>query len=582
MRNFKFTTLSTAFAWVVLAVVSYSCTENYLDVKPQGVVSFDDIDNPEGAELLATAAYASLGNDARDFSSYSVNWLWGSIRSDDAYKGGGSTADGGARVHYELFSTIRNDLLPQHRAWIRLYEAVSRANSALSVINDLDQAEYPMKVQRQAEMRFLRAHFYFRLAIIYKNVPWIDETVAEEDYLTISNRELTQDQLWEKIAEDFQFARDNLPDIQEQVGRASAVAAAAYLARTRLYQAYEQDEQHNVVNINATRLEQVIEAADYVINSGKHSLFDDYAKNFLWEYENGTESVFAIQYSIDDGTPNGGRLDYAHGLTYNMSPEYGCCWFHVPSNNMVNAFKTGADGLPLNDTFNDEIVDDSLDYFNNSFDPRLSHSVGIPGHPFKYDPEFIYQEGWARAPEIYGYHSAMKEIQHFSSPSYRPYGPFHASSKNYDIIRYDDVLLMKAEALIELGRHSEALPIINMIRNRAANSTDRISYANGLPPANYNIEPYQDGVNINWTQENAREALRWERRLEFAMEGWRFFDLVRWGIAAEVLNDYLEIERSRRLHLNVAQFQKNKNEYVPIPEQEIVLSEGLYQQNPGY
>jgi len=574
--------LFTKLTFLILLLQIYSCTEEYLDYKPTGVISYDDINNPDGAEKLVTAAYASLGNDARDFSSYSVNWLWGSIRSDDAYKGGGSVADGRERRLYETFTQITNSDLPIHRAWIRLYEAISRANQALAVINDIDEAEYPLKLERQAEMRFLRAHFHFRLLIIFKNICWIDETVAESDYKTISNREFTRDQLLDKIAQEFMFAKDNLPDVQEQVGRASAVAAAAYLARVRLYQAYEQDEQHNMVNINATRLEQVIDATDYVISSGKHSLHDDYAKNFLWEYDNGVESIFAIQYSRDDNTPNGGRLNYAFGLVYNMSPRYGCCDFHKPSHNMVNAFKTDSAGLPQFDTFNDEVLDDSLDYFTNSFDPRISHTVGIPGHPFKYDPEFIFEYGWNRAPEIYGYYSDMKNVQHPDCPCYKKYGPFHASSKNYDILRYDDVLLMKAEALIELGREDEALPLINMLRNRAANSTDRVRYANGSPPANYNIQPYTDGVNCTWSQDFARKALRWERRLEFGMEGWRFFDLVRWGIAAETLNDYFEVEKTRRFHLEVAYFEKNKNEYVPIPEQEIVLSEGLYQQNPGY
>jgi hypothetical protein len=109
-----------------------------------------------------------------------------------------------------------------------------------------------------------------------------------------------------------------------------------------------------------------------------------------------------------------------------------------------------------------------------------------------------------------------------------------------------------------------------------------VRYADGSAPADYFIEPYVDGDNINWTQENAMEALRWERRLEFAMESWRFFDLVRWGIAEEVLNDYFEVEQERRSYLGEAQFESNKNEYLPIPQQEIVLSEGLYEQNPGY
>ncbi|MFH5830958.1 RagB/SusD family nutrient uptake outer membrane protein [Halalkalibaculum sp. DA3122] len=584
MFSFKFRSYLLVVAAPVLAIMLAGC-EGFLDYKPKGVVNEEDISGADGIERLTTAAYASLGNSDWLYS-YESNWLYGSVRSDDAYKGGGALSDQGEMDWYERFVFIRADQGYQHRAWQALFQGIERANLALRKIGELEVQDqsYPLQ-ERVAEMRFLRAHFYFRLVILFKQVPWIDETVSSEEMAEISNAEFTRDQLLDKIAAEFQFAKDNLPDEQQEVGRASAVAAAAYLARTRLYQAYEQDEDHNVVNINQERLNQVVVEADYVINSGKHQLFDDFGKNFITEYDNGPESVFAVQHSFDDGTSQGGRMNYEHGLNYNMAPEYGCCWFHIPSHNLVNAFKTDENtGLPLFDTFNDQMVSDTDPnaYLQQSFDPRLSHTVAIPGHPFKYDSDWLYQAGWARQPELYGHHSTMKEVQHPDQQGTQSWGPFWGSAKNVDIIRYDDVLLMKAEALIELGREDEALPLINMLRNRAANSTDMVRYSDGSAPANYNIEPYRDGDNINWTQENAREALRWERRLEFAMESWRFFDLVRWGIVEEVLNNYFEVEQTRKGYLREAHFEANKNEYLPIPEQEIVLSEGLYEQNPGY
>ncbi len=580
MKKFKEYPKTIFVLFAGLMFVLASCMD-HLDYQPKGVVTEDDLDNPEGAELLVTAAYAQLGSSDWGFASHTTNWLYGSVRSDDAYKGGGSTADQGGMDRYERFQFILTDQGEQHNVWIAFYEAISRANRALALINTLDEVEYPLKIERQAEMRFLRAHNYFRLVMFFKNVPWIDEIVELDEIPTISNREFTQDELWDKIAEDFQFGVDNLPEVQNQVGRASSVAAAAYLARTRLFQAYEQDELHNVVNINNSHLEEVIQMADFVINSGKHDLAGDYAENFLAEYDNGPESVFAIQHSQDDGTEEG-RLNFEHGLNYNMAPGYGCCWFHVPSHNMVNAFQTSDEGLPLFNTFNNVMISAPEDYIENNFDPRLSHTVGIPGHPYKYDPEFIYSTSWARAPEIYGHHSNMKDVQHPESSALRPFGPFFGSTKNVDIIRYSEVLLMKAEALIELNRENEALPYINEIRERAANSTSRVLNADGSEPATYNVQTYQPGVNIDWNQSNAREALRWERRLEYAMESWRFFDLVRWGIAAETLNSYFDVERTRRSFLNDALFQKNRDEYLPIPQQEIDLSEGLYQQNPNY
>ena len=176
----------------------------------------------------------------------------------------------------------------------------------------------------------------------------------------------------------------------------------------------------------------------------------------------------------------------------------------------------------------------------------------------------------------------MKEQQAADCPCFKKIGPFYGSSKNIDIIRYADVLLMRAEALIELGRHDEALPLINMLRTRAANSTGRTKKLDGTDPSNYRISEYVDGVNISWTQENARKAMQWERRLEFAMESPRFFDLVRWGIAEETLNAYLEKEKTRRAFLVSAHFTKGRDEYYPIPQREINFTKGLYIQNPGY
>ena len=168
----------------------------------------------------------------------------------------------------------------------------------------------------------------------------------------------------------------------------------------------------------------------------------------------------------------------------------------------------------------------------------------------------------------------MKELVHPDCPCRAANGPFTISSMNTVLIRYADVLLWKAEALIELGRQMEALPIINQIRQRAANSTGRLNNA-----SIYNISQY-DGSN--WTQEYARQALRLERRLELGLEGWRFFDLVRWGVAKETIDAYLAVEKTRKEYLKDAIFEQGHHEYMPIPQQQINISGGLYQQLPGY
>jgi len=328
----------------------------------------------------------------------------------------------------------------------------------------------------------------------------------------------------------------------------------------------------------------VVDLTQEVIASGVYSLQPDFAENFLDGYDNGPESIFAVQFSISDGTAVG-RLSFVTGLNYpHGASQFGCCGFHAPSQNLVNAFATDGSGLPKFDTFNDvELTSDDITPSGVTMDPRIDHSVGIQGHPYKYRNEeaYIFDNSWVRDPGVYGWFQSMKEQQAADCSCYKKEGPFIGSSKNIDIIRYADVLLMQAEAYIELGEQSKAMPLINQIRARAAQSTDRTKLVDGTAASNYFIEEY-DGTNLSWTQENARKALQWERRLEFALESPRFFDLVRWGIAEETLNAYLAKEKTRRDFLNGAEFTAGRDEYYPIPQQEIDFTKGLYEQNIGY
>jgi hypothetical protein len=566
---------------ILLLVGALAACDSVLDESPTGNLSGDQLATPNRVESLVVSAYAALGNGHWTASTYTDPWPWGSVRSDNAYKGGGSVSDQGEYNNYEQFAPVRPDLQKADQFWFEAYKGISRANLALEKMSELSEEEYPEKTTRQAEVRFIRGHFYFMLKVMFKHVPFI-EAGEERELKTISNREYTSQELWDKIAADFQFAADNLPPSQAERGRADQWAAKAYLAKTRLYQAYRQDStNHQVVEIQDDKLQEVVSLVTELQSAGEFSLFDDYRRNFLWEFDNtqGGEAVFAIQRSRDDGTVQG-RVNMETGLNYPMNPEFGCCWFHVPSQNFVNTFQT-EDGLPLFDTFNQNALTEPQDFEQNTVDPRLDHTVAIDTHPFKYDPDHVYTpDEWARAVATYGEFSAMKGIQPVGSPAVEQVGPFYASSKNNAVIRYADVLLWKAEALIELGQPNEALPIINQIRSRAANST--VTGADGTPVSNYDVATYQDGQNINWTQETARQALRFERRLELGMEGWRFFDLVRWGIAAETLNDYFDAEEERREYLQDAQFREGRDEYLPIPQQQIDFSDGAYVQNPGW
>lgn len=567
---------------ILISLVFVNCSDDFLDHTPRGAISSDLLEHPDRVEDLIIAAYAAMGNDEFNMPFASM-WMWGSVRSDDAYKGGGGTGDGAEIDQYEQFFASNPRGWRNDNTWTRIYAGVARSNSAIRVLKDIDKEDFPLRDRRIAEMRFIRGHFHFILRTMYKYVPYIHDEIPTEDYPKVSNRALSNNEFWDVIAEEFQFAAEHLPPTQNDVGRPNEFTAKAYLAKVRLFQAYEQDDQHNVVNVNTDRMQEVIDLTDEVLASGKWDLHEDFAMNFIWEYDNGVESVFTIQNSYDDGTDDQ-RLDTGNGLNYHMAPEYGCCGFHQPAQNLVNAFKTDENGLPKFDTYNDTEMNEPEDFqINYSVDPRLDHTIGVPSHPFKYDPDFEYQEGYARTPDTYGYYSTMKETQHPDSPNLRQYGPFIGSSKNQDVIRFAEILLWRAEALIEVGRHQDALPLINQLRERAKNSTDRLKYDNGEYFSNYRIENYQPGDNINWNQETARTALRWETRLELAMEGRRFFDLVRWGIAAETLNKFFAVETSRRPYLNRAEFTKNQHEYLPIPQAQIDFADvNVYVQNPGY
>ena len=560
MKKIKY--IAVLFAAMVMAS---SC--DFLNDDPQGILSDEQVKGPDQVEGLVTAAYSSLGNDHYD-KPFSL-WPYGNVRSDDAYKGGNDENDISAFHFYEIAQNIKTDFGEADGLWFYSYKAISRTNTALSVLKTVSTNDVPLRDTRMGEMYFLRGHFYFILKTVFGHIPFVDEDLPIDDYDKVDNK-LSNDEQWAWIVSDFQKAYDLLPEKQDQLGRANKIAAAAYLAKANLYRAYRQDERNNLTEINRADLEEVLKYTEKVLNSG-YGLEYDFAYNFLpGAYQNGKESLFAVQYSIDDGTMFG-RLNWGDVLSVPMG--VGCCDFHKPSQNLVNAYKTDKTGLPMFDSFDNTNYDSKA----NTVDPRLYHTVAMPGFPYKYNKELIYEEGWNRNPTVYGYYASLKENVDPSCDCFVNVAPFYGNSKNRIIIRYADAILMRAEALIELGRHNEALPLINQIRERAQRSTDMIDYAPKL-----SVSLYQPGVNCTWSNDFARQALRWERRLEFAMEGSRFFDLVRWGIADQVINAYFKTESSRRPFLKSGNFTKSKNEYIPIPQQQINFVNGIYKQNYGW
>ncbi len=575
------------FIPIIALCLTFSLTgcDDYLDYKPTAVIDEDKaFQDPEG---MVTSAYAMLGDC---WYTYPFNlWPYGDLASDDCLKGGSGTTD--TDYHQvEVFSTLTPTLGHLDELWYRLYCAISRCNRAILSLNEYGNSKLGEATtkQRLAEVKFLRAHFYYKLFTVFNKIPWIDEEVYKNGTQEqTSNDALTHEQLWDKIIGDFQYAYDNLPEqTTDGGGRANKVAAAAYLAKCYLDRAWGDgyEETTGVNFINKDYMQKVVDYTDVVVRSGKYGYLEDYGDIFLPDYNNSKESIFSIQASdYKDDHTTFGRANWSNTLngTWGM---WSCGWdFQKPSQDFVNAFKT-KDGLPEFDTYAE-----TNDYPVNGqptaqkWDPRLFHTVGMPTFPYKYEKDYTLTKANSRTPNTYGYYTDLKCVPQRSKGETYNY-PWQAFAMNEYMLRYTQTMLDRAEALIELDRLSDARDIINAIRQRAANSISKhIEYA----ADQCQISPYPESYFA--TKEKARQCLRWERRLEMGQEHERFFDLRRWGLLSSTLNAYFKKEakdsydgQTYAQYYKDAHFTKEKNEYMPIPYNQMFYIPGLYKQNKGY
>jgi hypothetical protein len=588
------------FKYILLAgavsLMMAGCSENsFLDNPPQATLSDATMTSVDGANLLINAAYAALGGPAGQTNSVcfypTSNWSYGEVRSDDAYKGGGGVGDVNDIHKMETFDVNASNVNLDIK-WYHLFCSVQRCNSALRVLNSATDDQIEKRQIRIAEMKVLRAHFYFELSRLFNKIPYFDETVGSNDeYKTISNNQYTRDEILGKLAKEMLDAAEVLPETQTEVGRINKYIAYAYAAKIKLYQAYKQDETtHAVTSVDKGLMQEVVTLCDKLINSGKYDLLSDFQGLDLIANENGKESVFAIQYSANDGTINGGRINWSNLLNSPAGGSpYGGDGFFLPSQDLINAYQTDANGLPDFDYQSRADYSKVTDNGNNTYtlsnttptvDPRLDFVVGRPNISWKTYTKTACN-GWVRDKGTYGYNCTKRFWVSPESSDMIQGWPWGASQMNWQIIRYADVLLWKAEALIEIGSDlNTARSLINKVRERAKNSsyvkdfTDKSKNA-----ANYSISLYSAD---NWTQDYARKALRTEMRLETAMEGERFFDLVRWGIADQVMNNFLTAEKTKRIYYANSKFTKGKDEYLAIPNNQYGFSGGTYVQNPGY
>ena len=555
-----------------------SCSDFLDEHVPQGTLSDEQVKTPENAEAMVVSAYA-IFTTAEDINSSFSMWNF-DVRSDDAYKGGSGTSDGDVFHQLEVQQGVLTTNWNINDMWVRLYNSLSRVNSAIALLNETGD-DYAMKQQRQAEMKFLRAYGHFLLKRLYKNIPFVvNENLTYDEYNELSNRAYSNDEGWQLIIDDLMEAYNTLPQTQEDKGRPTKAAAAAFLAKVYLYKAYHQDDANSnqVTSINQADLEKVIEFTNPSLYAG-YGLEEDLHNNFRPEeqYENGKESLWAIQYSRNDGSTYG-NLNWSYGLIPPNIPGAtdGGCDFYKPSQNLVNAYRTGADGLPLLDTFNQK----DYDMASDNADPRLFLTVGMPGLPYMFNKNYMMEETsiWSRSNGLYGYHVSLKQnVDPALIDNYLIKGSYWASPMNRIVFRYADVLLERAEAYAQLGQTDQAIALVNQIRTRAAGSTQMIgNYQN-----TYGVKMYVTNYKGSYSKDDAIKIVKMERRLEPGMECERFFDLVRWGDAATVLNKYYSEEIDNCGIYREAHFTANKDEYLPIPFSQISASNGHYTQNIG-
>lgn len=562
----------------VLALVgTTSCSDFLDDQKPQGVLDSDMVKDPSNVDNLVISAYAVF-TTAEDVNSSFSMWNF-DVRSDDAYKGGNGTSDGDVFHQLEIEQGVLTTNWNINDMWVRLYNCISRVNSAISVLETTSDS-YQLKAQRLGEMKFLRAYAHFLLKRLYKNIPFImDANLKQEDYNTLSNTEFNNDEGWQQIINDVEYAYNVLPVKQTDKGRPSKAAAAAFLTKAYLYKAYRQDDpsSNQVTSINREDLLKVIEYSNPdIYSAGGFDLEPDFHNNFRPEtqYENGVESIWAMQYSINDGTKYG-NLNWSYGLIVPNIPGVtdGGCDFYKPSQNLVNAYRTDADGHPFIDTFNNKDYDLTQDA-----DPRLFLTVGLTGLPYEFNSKYMMDASstWSRSNGLYGYYVTLKQNVD-PDCGYLVKGSWWGTPMNRIVFRYADVLLERAEAYAQLNETGEAIKLVNKIRLRAKQSTGMIANY----PSDYGVKFNISTYNGSYSQEDALKIVKMERRLEMGMESERFFDLVRWGEAEKVLNKYFAEETNNCSIYGDAHFTADKNEYLPIPFSQVAASDGHYTQNIG-
>ena len=577
MKNLK-TLFVASFAIFAFTV---ACDDEFLTKEPQASLSGPALANADGVEGKLISAYSTLSGYGMDGGGtwYYSTWAWifGSISSDDALKG----TDAGDQPEHSFIESYDFNTFNVHNRdkWRSGYWGAARANDVILSAEAAEDLTATRKAEIIAEAKFIRGWQHFEMQKMYRTPKYVGTENFSLDDLD-SSKVPNTGKIWSQIEQDFSDAASALPATQGQIGRATSWAAKAYLAKAKIYQSDWAGAEPILMDI---------------INNGPFELVEKFEDNYLVATRNNKESIFEVQYAVSSADANASNAEI--GLAHPYIAPWGCCGFLQAPQDLVDFFQTDANGLPLLDESwkTNHITNPTGDNIGQpigdpSVDPRLDHTVGRPG--ILYKNHHIMQVDYIRDLTYAGPYFSKKHVAEPEGFGIGGWG--NLSANNFRIMRLGHVILWAAEAKVELGKLEEARALVNRLRARAANPDGFVPGATqgatrpeytltGSPGANYNVGEY----TAAWTsQATARTAVRYETRLETAMEGNRFFDLQRWGVQSAVLNDYLARESKYRTYLQGKKFTAPKNEFYPIPtyaiDRSFLEGEPTLTQDPNY
>jgi hypothetical protein len=558
----------------IVVVALYACKKSFLNQSPRGVLDEATLASEKGVNKLLIAAYAMLdGHDGAlnlggEWGSGASNFLYGSIGGGEANKGSdpGDQAPNMKPIQRHDASSVNGGL---NDRWKAIYEGVKRTNTALEVLAKVTNISDASRKNLSGQARALRAWYHFQARITFGKVPFIDEQtdidLASGAIKGVSN----ETDIYPKIVEDAKYAYENLPATQDAVGRINKYVAGAIYGKILMFTkdfATAKTVLTDVVNNGTNPL------------GVKFDLLANYDDNFNLDFDNSKESVFAFQASSQDNASarNGNWGDL---LNTPSATGGGGAGFFCPTYWFSNQFKTDANGLPVANPQNNSVFDPfgqaGYTRYNGNVDTRLDWTIGRDAVP--YHDWGTYLTSWPRDRSAGPYaakKTMIRQSQVASTHDASIWFVGGGTALNLNLIRFSDVILLLAEAEVEAGSLTNAFNLVNRVRTRAMNSRV-VSFpaSSGTPVTKPYTVPFA-------SQDEARAAVRLERLLELGLEGHRFFDLVRWGIADNNLNAYYAYESSFPYQTGgmldpKPTFSAPSDNYYPIPQQQIDLSNGF-------